>query len=357
MKKVSSIGIALGIVVMSIGMCVSSCSHTIPITGETDMVDEVIDGNTIKLSSGLTVHLLGISGKSAFSEEYLKTNVLNHEVVLTADSDAGEEAESYDDEVYAYVTTTDDYLPLNRKILTMAGGKAFNGSFLTDSLDEFKKIIRDGPDKVLSDNELSAMLKSASMLVCGASNDGQFIGTAFFINGNGLAISNNHVVNHSNNYKVYLSDSQGNINYDRGYDITTIVKTQDYRTGADYTIFYVNIDEDTKQRLSYLKVGKHRPASGDKIATVGNPAPGDRILNMSYAHGTVSAVREAQGLLQINAPITHGFSGGALVNDRGQVVGISSSGYDNNNANLNFAVDMQIVRDVLDNENLPYAGK
>lgn len=353
MNKIVITALAVGVGLLA--LCSTGCSG-IPVTGETDIVTDVVDGNTIQLNSGLTVHLLGISPKSSFSEEYLKTNVLDHEVVLTADSGADEEAQSYDDEIYAYVTTTDDYMPLNRKILKMAGEKAFDTSYLTDSLDEYRRIFSDN-SRILTDNELSAMLKASSMLICGAGQKGQFIGTAFFINENGLAISNNHVVNHGNKYKVYLSDSQGNINYERGYDITTIVKTQDYRTGSDYTIFYVNIDEDTKRRLSYLTVGKHRPASGDKIATVGNPAPGDRILNMSYAHGTISAVRDDQGLLQINAPITHGFSGGALVNDRGHVVGISSSGYDNTNANLNFAVDIQIVRTVLDNENLPYAGK
>ncbi len=326
------------------------------ITGETDTVTDVLDGGTIQLNSGLTVHILGLAPSSSFSEEYLKTNVLNHEVVLTADSQWGDEFESYDDEIYAYVTETDKYEDIGGKILRMAGEKSFNTSYLVDSLESYKKIFEYNP-RPLTDNELAAKLKSSSMLVYGAGNEGSFIGTAFFINDNGLAVSNNHVVNGNNAYKVYLSDSQGNINYDQGYNITTIVKESDYRYGPDYTIFYVNLDDDTKKRLSKLKVAKHRPTSGDKIATVGNPAPGDRILNMSYAHGTVAAMRDEQGLIQINAPITHGFSGGPLVNEYGQVVGISSSGYDNSNANLNFAVDMQIVREALDKANVPYEGK
>lgn len=326
------------------------------ITGETDTVTDVIDGGTIQLNSGLTVHILGLSPSSAFTEEYLKTNLLDREVVLTADSEWGDTFESYDDEIYAYVTETDKYEDISRKLLKMAGENAFSTAYLADSLKSYKKIFEEDNRK-LTDNELAAMLKASSMLVYGAGDGGSFIGTAFFINDNGLAVSNNHVVNSKNAYKVYLSDSQGNINYDQGYNITTIVKESDYRYGPDYTIFYVTLDDDTKKRLSKLKVGKHRPASGDKIATVGNPAPGDRILNMSYAHGTVAAIRDDQGLIQINAPITHGFSGGPLVNEYGQVVGISSSGYDNSNANLNFAVDMQIVRDALDKAKVPYEGK
>lgn len=345
------------VILVGIAVTFVNCGHEFQITGESGEVVEVIDGNTIKLDNGLTVHLLGISPQSSFTKEYLQTNVLNHEVVLTSDPEWGENFQTYDDEIYAYAITTDDYAPLNRKLLKLAGEKAFLTAYVSDSLAAYKEIFTDDSRK-LSENELAAMLKGASMLVYGEGEEGSFIGTAFFINDKGLAVSNNHVVQPGKRYKFYLSDSQGNINYTDGYSLNRIVATEDYRRGPDYSVFYVNVDQDVLQRLSYLKVAKNRPASGDVIATVGNPAPdGQRILNMSYASGTVAAVREKEGLLQINAPITHGFSGGPLVNDKGQVVGISSSGFEDNNANLNFAVDMQVVREVLDNNNLPYAGK
>lgn len=325
------------------------------IEDEIDTVIGISDGGTIVLNSGLTVHLLGISPESAFSEEYLRTNIIGREVALVPDSDGDQTFASYDDEVWAYVTMYDTGEALNRKILSLAGSKAYYTGFLTDSIEAYNAIFQSNR-RLLSDNELSAKLKAASMLVYGAGQDGGFIGTAFFINDNGLAITNNHVVNPNANYRFYLSDSQGNVDFQNGYTLNRIVATSDYRTGPDYTIFYVNLDDDTKKRMSWLSVSNQSVAGGDKIATVGNPAPGE-ILPMSYASGTISAVRTNENRLQINAPITHGFSGGALVNEQGEVVGISSSGYDNNNANLNFAVDIRVVRDKLDQLNLPYAGK
>lgn len=343
--------------IASLCVGIGSCSHDFHITGETGDVVEVIDGNTVRLDNGLTVHLLGISPQNAFTKEYLQNNVLNHGITLTADPEWGETFQTYDDEVYAYATTTDDYQALNRKLLTLAGEKAFVTAYVSDSLDTYKKIFEDN-DRKLTQNELAALLKGASMLVFGEGDDGVFIGTAFFINDKGLAISNNHVVQPGNNYKFYVSDSQGNINYTDGYSLNRIVATQDYHYGPDYSVFYVNVDQDALAHLQPLKIAKHRPVSGDFIATVGNPAPnGQQILNMSYASGEVSAVRDKENILQINAPITHGFSGGPLVNDKGQVVGISSSGFEDNNANLNFAVDIQVVRDAMDAKNLPYAGK
>lgn len=47
--------------------------------------------------------------------------------------------------------------------------------------------------------------------------------------------------------------------------------------------------------------------------------------------------------LQINVPIDHGSSGGALINRFGEAIGITSAGL-NSTANLNFAVDIERVR-------------
>lgn len=343
---------------LSIGaaaLLASGCSGN-RIEDEIDTVESVSDGGTVVLNSGLTVHLLGVSPQSAFAEEYLRANIVGREVALVPDSEGDQTFASYDDEVWAYVTMYDTGEALNRKLLTLAGPKSYYTGELSDSLEAYNAIFAAGPQRRLTDNELSAKLKSASMLVYGSSQEGGFIGTAFFINDNGLAITNNHVLNHGANYRFYLSDSQGNIDFENGYTLNRIVATSDYRTGPDYTIFYVNMDDDSKKRMSWLTISRQPVAGGDKIATVGNPAPGE-LLPMSYASGTISAVRADEKKLQINAPITHGFSGGALVNEYGEVVGISSSGYDNNNANLNFAVDINVVRDRLDQLNLPYAGK
>ena len=62
----------------------------------------------------------------------------------------------------------------------------------------------------------------------------------------------------------------------------------------------------------------------------------------------MSAVRDDGGVkqIQISVPISPGSSGGALINMRGQVIGITSSGIDQAQ-NLNFAIPINYVKEYL----------
>ena len=72
---------------------------------------------------------------------------------------------------------------------------------------------------------------------------------------------------------------------------------------------------------------------GDEILVAGNPEG----LEASFSKGIVSAVRKDSGLFQIDAPISPGSSGGPVVNQRGEVIGVASSSMVEGQ-NLNFAV-------------------
>lgn len=357
MKRIVSI-VALGLV-LALGAC---GSNEIEVDGLVGTVKKVENGNTLVLNNGLNVHLIGLSENSAFNEQYLKGNYLNKKIELKPDSRRKKDwhIKSYKTDVWAYAKLKSNKEPINRKILAMGGEKSFSKKFLKDSLANYMEIITAAaPVKPLSDNELSALLKSSSMLVEGMERNGAgFIGTAFFINENGLAISNSHVVHPGAAYQVRLSDVDGNLS-ENAFKIKTICYAGDHEgTTEDYAIFYVDLDDDTKARQKYLTVAKDKVVSGDKAATVGNPSPNSRdILPMRYAYGTISSLHPEMDRLGINVPIQGGFSGGALVNQYGQVIGISSSGWQGSDANLNYAMDMQVVRAKLDELNLPYSGK
>ncbi len=358
MKKILSL-LAIGAAIFA-----TSCgSSDITVDGLVGTVKEVENGNTLVLNNGLTVHLIGLNEASAFNEQYLKGNVLNKKIELKPDSrrKKDHEIKSYKTDVWAYAKLKSNKEPINRKLLAMGGEKSFSKKFLKDSLDAYNKIIHPEPGskKPLSDNELSALLKASSMLVEGYEpGEGGFIGTAFFINENGLAISNSHVVHRGAEYQVRLSDVDGNLS-ETPYKIKTICYAGDHNnTNEDFAIFYVDLDDDTKAKQKYLTVAKDKVVSGDKAATVGNPSPNNRdILPMRYSTGTISSLHPDMDRLGINVPIQGGFSGGALVNQYGEVVGISSSGWKGSDANLNYAMDIQTVRKKLDELNLPYSGK
>jgi S1-C subfamily serine protease len=75
---------------------------------------------------------------------------------------------------------------------------------------------------------------------------------------------------------------------------------------------------------------------GEAVYAIGNPAPG-ATLTWSLTNGLISALRDEQKI-QISAPITHGNSGGGLFDDRGNLIGIVSSGYVETTQGFNFAI-------------------
>lgn len=320
----------------------------------------VHDGNTIELDVGTIVHLRGIKSSSSFTQKSLESMV-GKTVKLQSDI-ADEEyvtIESYDEEIYAYAVLHEDGSDLGETLLKSAKASAFDATNCYDfHLDEYKELIKEDVDPELNTIELSARLKTASMLVQEPKGDGKSsIGTAFFVGNDGLALSNNHVVNYGNYRRcnIFMSDINGNIDYDQPYQIKRVVHSDEK---CDYTIFYVDMDPTSMSRILPLKLTKDKEyRSGTAIGVVGNPAPGSRILTMSFATGEIARVQREEGKIQINAPITNGFSGGPAANQKGHAIGICQGGYVNNNANLNFAVDIRIVRDKLEDLCLPYAGK
>ena len=83
---------------------------------------------------------------------------------------------------------------------------------------------------------------------------------------------------------------------------------------------------------------------GERVVAIGNP----KGLENTVSDGLVSAVRDMNGtkLIQISAPISPGSSGGALFNMNGEVIGITSSSFDEGQ-NLNFAVAINHAKNEL----------
>ena len=77
-------------------------------------------------------------------------------------------------------------------------------------------------------------------------------------------------------------------------------------------------------------------AVGQDILVAGNPEG----LEATFSKGIVSGIRAQAGLLQIDAPISPGSSGGPVVNQRGEVIGLAVSSLIEGQ-NLNFAVPIR----------------
>ncbi len=82
--------------------------------------------------------------------------------------------------------------------------------------------------------------------------------------------------------------------------------------------------------------------AGDEVYVVGNPVG----LEGSISKGIISAVRQELGLIQIDASISPGSSGGPVVNTNGHVVAVATSSIVNGQ-NINFAVNASNLQSLL----------
>ena len=90
-----------------------------------------------------------------------------------------------------------------------------------------------------------------------------------------------------------------------------------------------------------LKLGDSRDVSvGDLVYAVGNP----KGLEGTFSQGIISGIRrvDSEVLLQITAPISPGSSGGPVLSEKGEVIGVAAATYAGGQ-NLNFAIPSSYV--------------
>lgn len=156
-------------------------------------------------------------------------------------------------------------------------------------------------------------------------------GSGFFIDNNGLAVSNYHVFKGTGigleQIKLVGSDVL--------YSVTEVLAKSEEE---DFILFRVDC-----KNTNYIPIATEKPRIGEKVYAIGSP----RGLENTFSSGEVSQWR-ADNLMQINALIDHGSSGGALINEYGEVVGITSGTFaDGSQANLNYAWSIEVIKPYL----------
>jgi S1-C subfamily serine protease len=91
-------------------------------------------------------------------------------------------------------------------------------------------------------------------------------------------------------------------------------------------------DSIVAMAASLLPLATARVEIGDTVYVVGNPEG----LEGTFSQGIVSAVRGSD-YIQITAPISHGSSGGPVLNGYGEVIGVAAGAIEEGQ-NLNFAI-------------------
>ena len=171
------------------------------------------------------------------------------------------------------------------------------------------------------------------------------LGSGVIVRKEGFILTNNHVIKDADEIKVTLHDKREF----KGKVIGTDQKT-------DLAVIRVEADDLPEIRLGdsdELKVG-------ETVLAIGNPFG----LNATVTSGIVSAkgranvgIADYEDFIQTDAPINPGNSGGALVNIRGELIGINTAIFSTTGGyqGIGFAIPSNMAKVVM--ENLIEKGK
>ncbi len=199
---------------------------------------------------------------------------------------------------------------------------------LSRSFNKKSIIVNKRSSERLEGAQIFDCYESAVFMVFTSDGLNAYQGSGFFIDNNGLAVSNYHVFKGTGigMEQIKLSDS------DEAYKVIEVLNKSEQE---DFILFRVNC-----KNTNYIPVASEKPKVGEKVYAIGSP----RGLENTFSSGEVSQWR-ADNLMQINALIDHGSSGGALINEYGEVVGITSGSFaDGSQANLNYAWSIDVVK-------------
>ena len=148
-------------------------------------------------------------------------------------------------------------------------------------------------------------------------------GSGVIISADGYIVTNNHVVDGADELTVTLNENS------KEYSARVI--------GADKTTDLALIKIDAKNLPAIVIANSDDVKVGEWVLAVGNPLG----LNNTVTAGIVSAKARSMGqgvssMIQTDAAINQGNSGGALVNTRGELIGINAMIYSQTGSNIGY---------------------
>lgn len=178
-----------------------------------------------------------------------------------------------------------------------------------------------------------ALLASSVVMIAIHDKKGEVLGTGsgIMIGRDGYILTNNHVASGGRYYSVRIEDEE------KIYETDEIIK---YNPVLDLAL--IRID----RRLQPIPVyrGGRNLVRGQKVVAIGSPLG----LFNSVSDGIISGFRRIDDvdMIQFTAPISHGSSGGAVLNIQGEVIGISTAGIDSGQ-NINLAVGYENIQNFI----------
>ena len=170
------------------------------------------------------------------------------------------------------------------------------------------------------------------------------LGSGFVISKAGYIVTNYHVVGSAQTVKVSFSNSDSMTAEIIGKDPATDVALLKVRASS--------------RALKPLDLGNSDLVEvGDQVAAIGNPLGYDRSITLGIVSALHRSLTSPQGtpidrVIQTDAALNHGNSGGPLLNAQGEVIGVSSAISTGDtgaqgNIGIGFAIPINTVQDVV----------
>lgn len=172
------------------------------------------------------------------------------------------------------------------------------------------------------------------------------MGSGFIINTDGYILTNYHVINGAKEVTVTLSDGQ---------EVTASVVN--YDSDKDIAMIKLNGNLEVPGVVELGNSDALQP--GEEVVAIGNPL--SKELSSTLTKGIVSALNRSvetqsgvnTNLIQTDAAINSGNSGGPLINTKGEVIGINTLKASNGAEGIGFAIPINDVKEKIDSLSKP----
>jgi Do/DeqQ family serine protease len=170
------------------------------------------------------------------------------------------------------------------------------------------------------------------------------LGSGVIVSGDGYILTNNHVVDGADDIRVEMTDGQ---------NVTETVTAKLVGTDKPSDLAVIKINKTGLHPLALANSDSVQV--GDVVLAVGNPLGVGQTVTMGIisakGRSTGSGSGSYEDFLQTDAPINQGNSGGALVNIKGELVGINSQILSNGgegNIGIGFAIPSNMAKHVME---------
>lgn len=174
-------------------------------------------------------------------------------------------------------------------------------------------------------------------------------GSGVVISADGLVLTNAHVVDPTDSFGQTIDDMVITVKMADG----TVRSAQVLGRSPAYDVALLQLD-DTSDLTPLSLADSSALQVGDRVVAIGNaldlgdePTVSTGIISALGRSLEVSAGVTLHDLIQTDAAINHGNSGGALVNNRGELVGINSAGIPDAQ-NVGFAISVGTIQPLLE---------